>query len=102
MLAVSLQSGSARPGDIAIDDDTQRDHREIGAINLSHDLVRLGIASRNLRPDSRRSTRDHYSKQRSDMRKAIPYISSPSTAAPITSRRPRIPRLISVFRRSHT
>jgi hypothetical protein len=50
MLAVYMLSQPARPGDVSTSDAVQWERQ--GAINLSHDLVRLGIASSNLPPDS--------------------------------------------------
>jgi hypothetical protein len=47
VLAVCVLSGPTRAGDLAIDDAELK-----GTITLSHDLVRLGIASSNVRPDS--------------------------------------------------
>jgi len=50
MLAMYMLSEPARPGDVSMSDAVQRERQ--GTINLSHDLVRLGIASSNLPPDS--------------------------------------------------
>jgi len=49
ILATSIRSGPVFAGDIPVDDAVKT---RAGIINLSHDLVRLGIASSNLRPNS--------------------------------------------------
>jgi hypothetical protein len=52
MFGLSLLSGLARGDHTAVDNASREDQAQTGTINLSHDLVRLGIASSNLRPDS--------------------------------------------------
>jgi Right handed beta helix region len=52
MVGLSVLSGSARAGDAGVEEALRRDQTQTGTINLSRDLVRFGIASSNLTPDS--------------------------------------------------